>query len=188
MDFVESKSFVGVDFTSKALPVAEYENCHFENCGFHELNLSNVEFVECTFSGCDLSNAIIINTAFKDVSFENCKMLGLKFNGVNPFLLEFRFEKCQLDFSSFYQLKIRGTAFIKCSLKDADFAEADLQSVSFSKSHLKGALFENTNLEKADFRDALAYELDPDENKVKQARFSKEGVAGLLTKYGLKIS
>ena len=49
------------------------------------------------------------------------------------------------------------------------------------------AIFENTILEKADFRTAYNYAIDPEINKIKRARFSSFGVAGLLQKYDIDI-
>ena len=42
-------------------------------------------------------------------------------------------------------------------------------------------------LEKADFRGAFNYSLDPELNRIKGARFSPAGLAGLLGKYGIRI-
>jgi hypothetical protein len=43
------------------------------------------------------------------------------------------------------------------------------------------------NLTGADFRTAYNYSLDPENNKLKNARFSGPGVLGLLDKYDIKI-
>jgi fluoroquinolone resistance protein len=49
------------------------------------------------------------------------------------------------------------------------------------------SVFDRTNLEKADFRSAGNYSIDPTTNKIKKARFSLDGVAGLLDKYDIEI-
>ena len=164
----------GVDFTSEKLQ-SEYEGCEFLNCHFSTTDLSNITFIECKFDQCDLSNATLKQTAFKDVGFENCKLLGLQFDDCNKFLLEMSFSNCQLDFSSFYGLKLKGTRFKSCKLQEVDF------------SKLAGAIFYRTMLEKADFRGASDYTIDPEENKIKRARFSNPDVIGLLSKYDIQI-
>jgi uncharacterized protein YjbI with pentapeptide repeats len=63
-----------------------------------------------------------------------------------------------------------------------------MPEASFHGCDLLGATFLQTNLEKADFRNAVNYSLDPDQNKVKKARFSAEGLGGLLQKYGIEVS
>ena len=50
-----------------------------------------------------------------------------------------------------------------------------------------GAAFENTILEKADFRTSFNYSIDPGKNRIKKAKFSLAGIAGLLEKYDIEI-
>jgi hypothetical protein len=42
-------------------------------------------------------------------------------------------------------------------------------------------------LEKADIRTSHNYTIDPEKNKVKKAKFSIHGIAGLLDKYDIEI-
>jgi hypothetical protein len=42
-------------------------------------------------------------------------------------------------------------------------------------------------LEKADFRDAINYRIDPGINKMKKAKFSRDGLPGLLTRFDIII-
>jgi fluoroquinolone resistance protein len=89
--------------------------------------------------------------------------------------------------ASFYSVKLKNTKFLKCDLRDADFSEADLTGASFNNCDLNKAIFQNTILEKTDFRLAHNYSLDPEMNRLKKARFSREGIAGLLAKYDIDI-
>ena len=73
-------------------------------------------------------------------------------------------------------------------LHEVDFAEADMMGVNFNNCDLSGSSFEKTNLEKADFRTAFNYSFDPEHNKIKKAKFSKEEVVGLLRKYNIEIT
>jgi hypothetical protein len=50
-----------------------------------------------------------------------------------------------------------------------------------------GATFESTIIEKADFRTSFNYSIDPEKNRIKKARFSLAGIAGLLDKYDIEI-
>jgi fluoroquinolone resistance protein len=52
---------------------------------------------------------------------------------------------------------------------------------------MAGAIFENTILEKADFRTAYNYTIDPVQNRIKKAKFSVTGIAGLLSRYDIAI-
>ena len=76
---------------------------------------------------------------------------------------------------------------MNCSLEAVDFTETDLTQSNFAKSILKDAVFERSNLEKCDFRNALSYSFDPELNRIKKAKFSREAVVGLLAKYPIEI-
>ncbi|MFT6322914.1 MAG: hypothetical protein ACJAWO_000460 [Halieaceae bacterium] len=115
-------------------------------------------------------------------------MLGIDFSMCNPFLLRFNFAHCQLSFSSFYQLKIKGTSFISCHLTEVDFVNTNLQLAIFDACNLVGAQFENTLLEKANFLTAIGYSINPELNYIHGAKFSTHGLSGLLTKYNLDIA
>jgi hypothetical protein len=49
------------------------------------------------------------------------------------------------------------------------------------------AIFENTTIEKSDFRTSFNYLIDPEKNRIRKARFSITGIAGLLDKYDIDI-
>ena len=87
-----------------------------------------------------------------------------------------------------YQVKLKKTVFKDCTLTEADFSEADLSAAIFDHCDLARATFDHTNLEKADFRTAVNYSIDPEKNKIKKAKFSQTGIAGLLDKYDIDIS
>ena len=70
---------------------------------------------------------------------------------------------------------------------EVDFSETDLVGSVFKNCDLSGTIFENTHLEKADLRTAYNYHIDPESNKLKKAKFSLQGLPGLLDKYGLEI-
>ena len=184
---VDSENFHGVDYTEISLAKGDYENCTFSNCTFSNSDVAAINFVECEFKNCDLSMAKVDNTAFKDVLFDGCKLLGIRFDSCNSFLLSLEFRSCHLNLASFYKLKLKGTVFRSCSLQEVDFVEADLSNAVFDDCDLLNASFEKTNLEKADLRAASGYLLDPELNHIKGAKFSVPAVVGLLSKYDIKI-
>jgi uncharacterized protein YjbI with pentapeptide repeats len=143
--------------------------------------------MDCYFKGSNCSLAIVNNSGIKSVRFDNCKLLGVDFGTCNNFLFSASFENCQLDYSSFYQKKMKKNIFVNCSLKEVDFTETDLSATTFKNCDLLNAVFIQTILEKADFRTAKNYALDPELNKIKKAKFSFPDVAGLLSKYNIVI-
>ena len=68
-----------------------------------------------------------------------------------------------------------------------EFTEADLSEAIFTDCDLENAFFNNTNLEKADFSTSYNFTINPEENKIQKAKFSKENLAGLLCQYKLVI-
>jgi uncharacterized protein YjbI with pentapeptide repeats len=72
-------------------------------------------------------------------------------------------------------------------LQEPDFTECDLTDSLFDNCDLTRATFDNTVIEKADFRTSYNYTIDPEINRIKKARFSINGISGLLEKYDLII-
>lgn len=185
--YIEEQKFEKADFTKEKLQMGEYELCTFINCNFENADLSDISFSECEFTGCNLSNARLSLTSFKDVKFKECKILGLHFENCNEFLFAVDFADCILNFSSFNKLRLKNTKFKKCTLQEVDFTGADLSNALFENCDLNGAIFEETILEKADFRTSYNFSIDPENNKLRKARFSVHGLAGLLQKYDIVI-
>jgi len=183
-----NQTIANSNYTRQPFPVGEYEKCTFMNCTFTNSDLSDAVFIACEFRRCDLSLVKVVNTAFRVVKFQDCKILGVRFEVCNNFLLALEFENCNLDLTSFYKLRIRGTIFRSCSLHEADLTEADLTQSVFEYCDLAGATFGHTILEGADFTTAGNFSIDPENNRLKKARFSAVGLAGLLYKYNLEIA
>lgn len=121
-----NETFDRIDFTGKDRLTGDYENCTFNNCLFTGAVLNGNSFEECTFNHCDLSMAKVSNVAFRNAFFKDCKLIGIQFDECNPFLFEFNFERCIMNYSSFYKMKMKGTKFISCILQEVDFNETDL--------------------------------------------------------------
>jgi fluoroquinolone resistance protein len=183
----EDETFVGKDYQKKSLEKATYENCQFNSCNFGEVNLTGISFVDCHFIDCNFSNAMLNTVSINGAEFKNCKMLGLHFEHCNPFLFSANFTGCQLNLSSFYQVKLKFAQLINCTLVDVDFTEADCTNVKFDGSDLSQAIFDQTNLLKADFRTAENFIINPENNNITKAKFSKHNLLGLLTHFNIDI-
>ena len=92
-----------------------------------------------------------------------------------------------LNLSSFYQLKINHTKFTNCIMHQVDFTETEAKNVIFKDCDLKQSIFDHTNLEHSDFTSAYNFNINPSNNKIRQATFSKETIAGLLHDFNIKI-
>jgi len=79
------------------------------------------------------------------------------------------------------------TTFVNSQLQEVDFTECDLTSSILKNCDLMYATFDKTNIEKADLRFSYNYNINPENNRIKKAKFSLQGVIGLLGKYDIII-
>jgi fluoroquinolone resistance protein len=187
-EYFENKSFENIDFSKEPLAIGDYEECTFTRCDFTEAILNEFAFIECKFIGCNLSNAKVESASFRGVSFSSSKLIGVDFSVSNSSMISVRFEDCILDYVSFARLPLKKTEFHNCSLIHAFFDDADLSSSKFIGCNLENAAFGKTNLEKADLSTSYNYIIDPENNRIRKAKFSLPGLPGLLTKYDISIS
>lgn len=175
------------DFSADKFERGEYEECRFLHCNFSGADLSQVYFSDCEFVGCNFSMTKLGGTTFSGIQFRDCKLMGLHFEECNRIVFVVAFENCILNFSSFFQLKVRKTVFKNCTLEQTDFTESDLTQSSFLHCNLDRAVFDNSIVEKVDFSTAYNFTINPERNKIKKARFSRDGLSGLLSAYDIVI-
>lgn len=180
-------TFENQDFTKTKLRRGDYEGCRFTACDFTEADLAGLNFMDCEFISCNWSAARLDKTGLKNVNFKDCKLLGLPFDKCSDFLFEVAFDRCQLNLSVFYKVKLKKTRFTDCSLHETDFTGADLTEAVFQNCDLLKATFDNTCLEKADLRTSFNYSIDPDMNRIKKAKFAMPAARGLLDKYDILV-
>lgn len=183
----KEKTFKRKDFSGNKRLEADYEACTFIGCNFLEADFTLMDFIECQFIDCNLSLAKVNGSFFQDTTFKDCKLLGIQFDNCNEFGLSVGFESCVLDDCTFFKVKMPSTFFKDCQLRHVDFTEAHLQGSSFEGSDLEAAVFVGSLLEKVDFRLARHYQIDPERNGIKGAKFLKEHLSGLVHKYGLDL-
>ena len=185
--YFADQTYENQDFTDVSWAAGEYEGCTFVGCNLERVDWSGSQFADCTFRDCNASLAILHRTSFQDVQFERCKLLGLRWEHVNPIGLALSFRNCTLDHTSWYQMRLKKTRFDGSSLVEADFTEADLTEAVFLDTNLTRATFDHTVLERADLRTANAFSMDPQRNKLTGARFTLSGLPGLLDAHQLRI-
>ncbi len=181
------KTFEKVVFINKRVNNREFEECIFKNCDFSNSDFSNNTFMDCEFIDCNLSMTQLIGTSLKTVHFSNCKLLGIHFHSCTDFLFNVSFQDCTMDYSSFANKKMPKTKFSNCSMREVSFIGANLTQSIFDNCNLDGAIFNDTQLKEVDFLTAHNYKIDPEFNPMKKARFSTQGILGLLDKYDIKI-
>ncbi len=181
------KTFEKISYTDKKINNREFEECIFKNCDFSNSDFSYNTFMDCEFFDCNLSMMQLNGTSLKSVSFHNCKVMGIQFDTCPDFLFGVNFQDCVLDYSSFSNKKMPKTQFNSCSLKEVSFIGTNLTNSNFENSTLAGAIFNDTQLAGVNFTTARDYKIDPENNPMKKAKFSSQGIVGLLDKYDIKI-
>ncbi|MDP4277678.1 MAG: pentapeptide repeat-containing protein [Bacteroidota bacterium] len=179
-------SFKQTDFTRTALD-NDYEACEFVNCSFSEIRFGKIGFENCRFVQCNFSLCRMDTTTWSDVQFIDCKMTGIDFSRCNPYTLSITFQHSQLQYAIFTALNLQGTTFTECNLQEADFSETNLKGAKFVECDLARTVFSSTNLEKADLSTSFNYIIDPVANRLRQAKFSREGLAGLVASFGIVL-
>ncbi len=124
---------------------------------------------------------------FDQVEFVNCKMVGVDFSQTKDFLFGINFTNCILDYAAFIKKKNRKSKFINCSLKGTDFSESDFTEAKFENCDLSAAVFMQTVLNGANFKTSYNYTIDPERNLLRKAKFSADGLIGLLSNHGIIV-
>jgi fluoroquinolone resistance protein len=181
------QSFEKLNLTGEGIQQKIFEECIFTNCDFSGCSFPKTRFVDCFFIDCNLSMVKFRNTGLQNISFRECKMLGADFSESEPFLFEVKFESCVLDFASFAERKMPNTLFIDSTLKNSVFLKTMLNDALFQNCDLSDAVFRDTVLSGADLTSSRNYDIDPELNNIRKARFSLYGLPGLLSKYNIHI-
>ena len=181
------KTFEKIVYVDKKVNNREFEDCVFKNCDLSNSDFSYSSFMDCEFIDCNLAMTKLSGTSLKGVQFKNCKLLGIQFEECDDFLFNVNFQECVLDYSSFANKKMPKTKFNSCSMKEVNFAGTTLSNSVLENCNLDNAIFNETQLKEVDFTTAYNYKIDPEFNPMKKAKFSTQGIIGLLDKYDIKI-
>ncbi len=179
--------FTADSVKQQQLSHTEFEGCTFKGCDFSNADFSESIFSECVFENCNLSMAKLRNASLRDVLFKACKMLGLHFDDCIPAGLVLCFESCTLNHSAFTRLKLKKMVFRNTQLQEVDFAECDMTACVLDNCDLHRAAFAHTVLEQADLRTSYGYNIDPEANRLKGAKFALPEVLRLLDKYNIVV-
>lgn len=72
-------------------------------------------------------------------------------------------------------------------MQNCEFGEANLKGVSFKRNDLLNSSFNYCDLQKSDWRGSFNISLDPRENQLSGAKFSKESLADLLAVFKIVV-
>jgi fluoroquinolone resistance protein len=182
-----NKVFKGLDDEPTSFENGIFEQCTFEGLQIHRIDFRQSNLIECTFKDCDLSNAYLHKSTWQGVYFSQCKMIGMRFDTIDPFGFQIQLKACVLDLSVFTGRKLNKTIFESSRFREVDFLGCDLRGAKFIACQLEGAVFAGCNLQKADFTTSRGYVIDPNENQIAQAKFDLYGLPGLLEGYAIEV-
>lgn len=175
------------NYAKRSLDGRVFSSCAFQNCDFSESLLYNTEFCNCTFTNCNFSLPKLDGCRLQEVHFIDCKIVGAEFFKCQKTFFSVMFTKCMLQYCNFSDLKMKKTSFSKSKLKECFFTNTGLSGADFGGVDLSGTIFHNCDLSLADFSSAIQYQIDPQANKIKKAKFSLPEVVGLLQSFDITI-
>jgi fluoroquinolone resistance protein len=183
MSFFIEQEFTEVD---SLLPL-EYESCRFVGCDFSEKDFSKHRFIECEFVSCNLSLVKVDHSIIRQCTFQDCKLLGIRFDTCNGIDFSIRVKDSTLNYSTLSNLNLKKSRFENTNLIQVDFEGCDCSNIAFINCNLENAVFLNNNLQTADLRSSYNFSIDPLKNRIKNAKFSRDGALSLLSSFGIVI-
>jgi uncharacterized protein YjbI with pentapeptide repeats len=175
------------DFSQKSLEGHVFTSCSFNRCDFSESIFYHTKFCSCTFINCKLSNPKLDGCRFQDVVFIECKIVGADFFKCEKTFFSTSFKNCFLHYCNFSDLNMKHASFNQSQLRENHFTNTLLNSADFTGANLAGSIFHNCDLSKADFSSAINYDINPQTNKIKKAKFTLPEAARLLQSFDIII-
>lgn len=165
-----------------------FDGCIFRNCDFSSSQLDGIKFLNCSFTACLFTLTSFAGTLLDDVVFSDCKMTGAAFGDRSgSHRLSASFAGCILDNALFCSVKAPKTAFRKCRMHETVVERCDFRESIFDACDMAGIAFTASDLAGTDFTTSYGWTIDPEDNKIRGARFSLPTLPGLLTKYRIKV-
>lgn len=164
-----------------------FENCHFEGLTFGEMDWRNTRFENCTFERCNLVGVRWTGARLHGVDFKECTVDRLRWSTLSPQFLNLSLHECQATGGDWSDLDLKGCKLIDSNLSACDFSGADARNVDWSGSKLTEVIFHRSDLREGDFRTAIEWNIDPQENRVRDARFASNNLEGLVGRMGIRL-
>lgn len=183
----EDQVFRSENFSKRSLEDRAFNFCAFSGCDFSESLLRNTQFCACTFEDCNFSLSRLEGCRFQNVRFIDCKIVGAEFFKCEKTFFSPIFKKCILHYCNFSDLNMKKTSFSGSKLKECHFTNTNLNGADFGEVDLSGTIFHHCDLSGSDFSTAMRYDIDPQTNKIKKAKFSFPEAMGLLRGFDVTI-
>lgn len=180
----ENEHFEGLHLSQEKFSSLNFTDCSFEDCVFEDCTLKDCSLNDCSFEGCRVVNPISQGTQVKYLSFSKCHLLGVQWQdflsaGLIAAPLH-RLKNSSLRYHSFIDMNLKRFSFAGNLIADSLFENCQLAESSFKQCNLQNTRFIACDLKKADFRQALGYQVDIFQSKLKGAKFSLPEAVSLL--------
>jgi uncharacterized protein YjbI with pentapeptide repeats len=184
-DTYEETAFKKLTFTGEVVEHAEFHDCTFSRCDFSETAFRRCRFIGCTFDDCAMKMTKFEGSTLARAAFNKCNLLGVDWTEADwsdwaAQSGSLSFTDCNLTYSVFLRLELKGMKLTGCEAREANFAEAILTEADLSGADFTGAVFLNTDLTGANLVGAKGYSISIYDNKTKRARFSLPEAVRLL--------
>lgn len=171
---------------------AELEGVDFTDCAIvggvlHSIRLRRCRFFDCRFERVDASAADWTDCTLRGVTFYDSKLLGTNWTLLQS-LSATRWERSNIDGSSFQALELDHGEWLECSARDADFSDCKLKKATFSGCQLDGTNFNGADLSQADFSRASGLSLQPQHVRLKATVIEMDALLRMATELGLKVA
>ena len=191
MEYFEEQDIINKQFEEENFENIEFVECNFTGCQFLNIKIKNCKFKNCRFKNCVIGNIGFLYCEATNLEFSNSVLIGIIWNDLKNKRIEtaiFRSMKdCTIKYNYFTNLKLVKYNFIGSQFDESYFEECKLVEAKFNGVNLHGTKFIKCDLSGADFRDALEYEIDISDNKLKKAKFSFPEVVSLLSSLNIII-
>lgn len=185
-DYHKGKTFENLSHPGEHITGSTFDRCTFVRCNLQQTLFEECTFNNCVFEGCDISLIKFKSTTFNTVSINSSKAIGISWRECsNPVYVSFK--DSQISYSSFYGKKLKKMQAINCVALETDFTACDLQQANFERTDLAGAYFSDTDLTQANFAGARNYQINPNTNRIKGAKFSLPDALSLLNYLDVQI-
>lgn len=185
--YYKDQTFDRVSVAELEFAGRQFDHCTFTGCDFSDINLKSCDFTKSTFFACNFSMVKFNAVGLDQVKFDDCKLVGADFSNAKDFLFSANFVNCRLDYAVFQKKKNKKSLFRNCSLIGAEFSEADFTGSVFDNCDLSSAVFMRSNLGSVNFTTSYNFIIDPEKNQLRKARFSANGLVGLLANYDIVV-
>ena len=183
----ESMTLRGVDASLAEFAGKSFYDCEFVGLAAMQVDLNECVFEDCRFFQCDLTIASLRGANLRGVDFRNCKLMGIDWSPAGGLTFAVSFDACILSHCLFTDLRMKETQITNCKAHEASFAGVDLRGANFAGTDLRDARFLETNLEGADLSTATDYVISPEDNRLRDTKFSIEAALALVERFGVIV-